>query len=167
MFIKGTRTEVRQRSPPQKTVSLTKVYILGSKVGLMFSRLRTSLFTRVSSSISLSWFSTVSSPNQLRTMTPKDLVEKAITDNQIAIFSKSYCPFCKRAKALLKEKFPDAKSVIYELDEMDDGTDIQNYLHTKTGQRTVPNIFVGQEHIGGCDDTFAAEKAGRIATLLQ
>ncbi|KAI0081112.1 glutaredoxin-domain-containing protein [Panus rudis PR-1116 ss-1] len=75
-------------------------------------------------------------------MAAKDLVEKTIADNKIAIFSKSYCPYCRRAKALLTSEFPDAQTAILELDEMDEGSEIQNYLHQKTGQRTVPNIFI-------------------------
>ncbi|KAJ3568552.1 hypothetical protein NP233_g5639 [Leucocoprinus birnbaumii] len=100
-------------------------------------------------------------------MAPKDLVEKAVADNQIAIFSKTWCPFCKRVKALLKEKYPNVQSVTFELDEMDEGEEIQSYLLSKTGQRTVPNVFIAQEHIGGCDDTFAAQQNGRIANLLK
>ncbi|KXN84979.1 Glutaredoxin-2 [Leucoagaricus sp. SymC.cos] len=114
----------------------------------MLSHLRTSLSARISSAVSFTWFSTtasLSSPSlaQLKPMSTKDLVEKAIANNKIAIFSKSWCPFCARAKALLKEKYPEATSVIFELDEREDGADIQNYLHQKTLQRTVPNIFIG------------------------
>ncbi|KAF9446503.1 glutaredoxin [Macrolepiota fuliginosa MF-IS2] len=100
-------------------------------------------------------------------MSAKDLVEKAIGGHQIAIFSKSYCPYCKRAKQLLKDNYPDATSVIYELDEMGEGSDIQAYLLQKTGQRTVPNVFIGQEHIGGCDDTVKAHSTKAIAPLLK
>ncbi|KAF6753312.1 thioredoxin-like protein [Ephemerocybe angulata] len=97
----------------------------------------------------------------------KDIVESTIEKNPIVIFSKSYCPYCRRAKALLKEKFPEVEAAILELDERDDGADIQNYLATKTNQRTVPNIFIKQQHIGGCDDTTAAVNSGKIAGLLK
>ncbi|EJU02839.1 glutaredoxin [Dacryopinax primogenitus] len=92
----------------------------------------------------------------------KQLVESAIAENRIVIFSKSYCPYCQRAKGVLA-KHP---SLIYELDERDDGSDIQNYLAQKTGQRTVPNIFIKQQHIGGSDDLAALERSGQLAKLL-
>ncbi|CAL1694199.1 unnamed protein product [Somion occarium] len=86
-----------------------------------------------------------------KVMAAKDLVENTIASNKIAIFSKSYCPYCKRAKALLTSEFPEETTEILELDERGDGSEIQDYLLQKTGQRTVPNIFINQKHIGGCD----------------
>ena len=58
----------------------------------------------------------------------------------------------------------DAK--VYELDKMDDGADIQDELLSKTGQKTVPNVFIKGEHIGGNDDTQAAAKSGKINEIL-
>ena len=78
------------------------------------------------------------------------LVEKLILDNFIVVFSKSYCPYCVTAKRLLTSLKQEFLAV--ELDQRDDGNDIQTYLHKKTGQRTVPNIFINQKHIGGCSD---------------
>lgn len=46
------------------------------------------------------------------------------------------------------------------------GAAIQDYLHQKTGQRTVPNIFINQKHIGGCDDLLAAERSGALQKAL-
>ncbi|KZO94088.1 glutaredoxin [Calocera viscosa TUFC12733] len=92
----------------------------------------------------------------------KQLVESAINDNKIVIFSKSYCPYCRRAKGVLASQGPK----IFELDEMEDGADIQAYLQQKTGQRTVPNIFIGQKHIGGSDDLAQLDKSGALAKLL-
>ena len=51
---------------------------------------------------------------------------------------------------------------VVELDTMDDGSAIQAALAQITGQRTVPNVFVKGKHIGGCDDTVAAQKAGTL-----
>lgn len=80
------------------------------------------------------------------------------------MFSKSYCPYCTKAKNLLVKL--GAKAFILELDNIEDGADIQAYLQTLTGQRTVPNIFISQKHIGGCDDLFKLEKGGELKTLL-
>ncbi|KIY69767.1 glutaredoxin [Cylindrobasidium torrendii FP15055 ss-10] len=99
-------------------------------------------------------------------MSVKQFVEESIEGNKIVVFSKSYCPYCKRAKALLKDNYPSEEFLVYELDERDDGSDIQAYLAEKTGQRTVPNIFVGQNHVGGCDAVTAAHKSGQLSKLI-
>ncbi|KAI0778631.1 glutaredoxin [Trametes elegans] len=99
-------------------------------------------------------------------MAVKDLVENTIAENKIAIFSKSYCPYCRRAKSLLTSKFPDVPTKIYELDEIEDGAAIQDYLQEKTGQRTVPNIFINQKHVGGCDSVTDLDKSGKLASLV-
>ncbi|KZS93383.1 putative GRX1-glutaredoxin [Sistotremastrum niveocremeum HHB9708] len=98
----------------------------------------------------------------------KQLVESTIADNKVAIFSKSWCPYCARAKKLLTT-YPglDQSDVkILELDLRDDGSEIQSYLQSSTGQRTVPNIFINQEHIGGSDDLSALERSGKLKTLV-
>ncbi|KAN0111644.1 Thioredoxin-like fold [Russula decolorans] len=81
--------------------------------------------------------------------TPQEIVDKAVAENTVVVFSKSWCPYSKKAKALLKEKYSDAQTAIFELDEREDGGELQNYLQEKTNQRTVPNIFIKQQHIGG------------------
>ncbi|KAI0937056.1 hypothetical protein AcV5_005047 [Taiwanofungus camphoratus] len=106
------------------------------------------------------------SANQRKLMATKDLVESTISGNKIAIFSKSYCPYCKRAKALLTSKFPDVPTKIYELDEIEEGSAIQQYLLEKTGQRTVPNVFISQQHVGGCDDVVSLDSQGKLAGLV-
>ncbi|TFY68597.1 hypothetical protein EVJ58_g921 [Rhodofomes roseus] len=99
-------------------------------------------------------------------MAAKDLVESTITENKIAIFSKSYCPYCRRAKALLTSQFPNVPTKIYELDEINEGSEIQQYLLDKTGQRTVPNIFINQKHVGGCDAVVGLDSKGQLAELI-
>ncbi|KAI8823712.1 glutaredoxin [Fimicolochytrium jonesii] len=98
-------------------------------------------------------------------MAAKDIVEKAITDNKIVVFSKSYCPYCNKAKKLLDSL--SAKYTAFELDQREDGSAIQQYLREKTGQNTVPNIFVKEQHVGGCDDLHAANSSGKLQKLLQ
>jgi len=99
-------------------------------------------------------------------MAVKDLVESTISGNQIAIFSKTWCPYCKRAKQLLTSKFPDVPTKIYELDEMEEGSEIQSYLAEKTGQTSVPNIFINQQHVGGCDKVVSLDSQGKLAGLV-
>ncbi|KAH8094617.1 glutaredoxin [Cristinia sonorae] len=99
-------------------------------------------------------------------MSVKELVENTIAGNSIAIFSKSYCPYCRKAKQLLSSEFPDVQAKVLELDEMEEGADIQNYLLQKTGQRTVPNVFINQQHIGGSDSVAALQKQGKLKSLI-
>ena len=101
---------------------------------------------------------------------------------QSVVFSKSWCPFCKASKDLLAEF--GAKINAVELDELcmslplslqrgkklmvdglpADGSDIQSALQEMTSQRTVPNIFIGQKHIGG-NSELQAKKAELPAML--
>ncbi|KAL1600674.1 Glutaredoxin [Paraconiothyrium brasiliense] len=77
----------------------------------------------------------------------KTKVQSIIDENPVAVFSKSYCPYCRAAKQLLSDS--GAKFYAIELDQVDDGSAIQSSLADITGQSTVPNIFIGQQHIGG------------------
>jgi glutaredoxin 3 len=72
------------------------------------------------------------------------------TTDPPAIFSKSYCPYCTSAKRLLTELGATFHAV--ELDHEADGSAIQGALAGMTQQSTVPNIFIGQKHIGGNSD---------------
>lgn len=88
-----------------------------------------------------------------------------ISTNQdvVVIFSKSYCPFSKRAKGLLLEKYlitPDP--YVVELDEHPIGPAIQDALLEKTGRRTVPNIMINGVSIGGADDVLAMDKEDKL-----
>lgn len=75
---------------------------------------------------------------------------KAAGPNGVVLFSKSYCPYCLRAKNDLASigVFP----VVVELDQRPDGREIQVALLQMTGQRTVPSAWVAGKHIGGSDD---------------
>lgn len=81
---------------------------------------------------------------------------------QTAVFSKSYCPYCSASKRLLDGL--GAKYKLVELDEVPDGSAIQAALLEISGQRTVPNIFIGKKHIGGNSDLQA--KSGELKGLL-
>eukprot|EP00871_Galdieria_phlegrea_P004275 jgi/Galph1/4849/GphlegSOOS_G3582.1 len=75
------------------------------------------------------------------------LVEKIIREEPVAIFAKSDCPFCKQARELLEALGISFKLI--EVDQASNGAEILQVLLKKTGQRTVPNIFISQKHIGG------------------
>ncbi|KAL9627540.1 MAG: hypothetical protein Q9204_006495 [Flavoplaca sp. TL-2023a] len=80
----------------------------------------------------------------------KTKAQNIIDENPVAVFSKSYCPYCKASKSLLSEL--GAKFFVIEMDQVDDGADLQNALEEISGQRSVPNIYISQKHIGGNSD---------------
>lgn len=88
-----------------------------------------------------------------------------VSSNAVVVFSKSYCPYCVQVKQLLSSL--GVKSKVIELDEESDGSELQSALAEWTGQRTVPNVFIGGKHIGGCDSTVAKHGEGKLVPLLQ
>ncbi|KAK3032095.1 hypothetical protein RJ639_036309 [Escallonia herrerae] len=90
--------------------------------------------------------------------------KELVSSNPVVVFSKSYCPFCVSVKKLLAEIGATFKAI--ELDRESDGSDLQSALAELTGQRTVPNVFIGGKHVGGCDKTTAMYKAGQLVPLL-
>lgn len=92
-------------------------------------------------------------------------VNKEVAANDVVIFSKTFCPFCKKTKALFADELKVDASV-FELDGRDDGPDIQNALLEITGQKTVPSVWIKGKHIGGSDDTAAANSDGKLKEML-
>jgi len=93
----------------------------------------------------------------------REKAQKIIEENSVVVFSKSYCPYCRASKTLLNELH--AKYFLMELDEVDDGAALQDALEEITGQRSVPNIFISQKHIGGNSDL--QSKKGQLNGLLK
>ncbi|RCV07339.1 hypothetical protein SETIT_1G236000v2 [Setaria italica] len=94
-------------------------------------------------------------------------LEKAkeiVASSPVVVFSKTYCPFCTRVKQLLAQLGANYKAV--ELDVESDGSDLQSALAEWTGQKTVPNVFIKGQHIGGCDATVAMHNDGKLVPLL-
>merc|ERR1711963_1252380 len=82
-------------------------------------------------------------------------------ENQVMVFSKSTCPFCKKLKAAFDLSRIDYSTI--ELDELgQQGADIQAELLNKSGQKTVPNVFIRGKHIGGSDTTLDLLKEGKL-----
>jgi glutaredoxin 3 len=79
----------------------------------------------------------------------------------IVIYTKSSCPYCHAAKALLK-----AKNAPFEEISVDGDYAAQAAMAKKAGRSTVPQIWIGATHVGGCDDLHGLESAGRLDTLL-
>lgn len=104
------------------------------------------------------------SPSTTLLASPSEFINTEIASHDVVVFSKSTCPFCAKTKALFEDMNIDA--TIHELNKMEDGPDVQQALLDLTGQRTVPNVFIKGNHIGGNDDTQAAAKSGKIQELL-
>jgi len=78
----------------------------------------------------------------------------------ITMYATGWCPYCARARALLKHK----GATWTELDT-DDAT-TRSEMIARTGRRTVPQIYIGDRHVGGCDDLYALDAAGELDPLL-
>lgn len=84
---------------------------------------------------------------------------------RIVVFSKSYCPYCNNTKRILDRLNAEYKT--YELNQENDGEAVQDALQEMTGQRTVPNIFIGQQHIGGNSDLESVVRNGKAGKTIE
>ena len=83
--------------------------------------------------------------------------------NAVKMYTTQVCPYCQRAKALLKQRGVDAiEEVRVDLDPTE-----RDRMIELTGRRTVPQIFIGATHVGGCDDLVALDQRGGLMPLLQ
>lgn len=83
---------------------------------------------------------------------------------QVTMYTKMLCPFCIRAKKLLKQKGVER---IEEIDITWNGTRRSEMLERAGGAHTVPQIFIAGTHVGGCDELYQLEREGRLDGLLQ
>jgi glutaredoxin 3 len=81
----------------------------------------------------------------------------------VEIYTKAFCPYCWRAKALL-----EAKGVAFREISVDwGGPDKEKMVSRAFGRTTVPQIFIGERHVGGCDDLMALERAGKLDAMIE
>ncbi len=83
--------------------------------------------------------------------------------NPVRMYTTQVCPFCVRAKALLQQR---GVAQIEEV-RVDLLPERRDEMIELTGRRTVPQIFIGSTHVGGCDDLMALDRAGGLMPLLQ
>lgn len=93
------------------------------------------------------------------------IINSSISEHSVMIFSKSYCPFCTKAKNVFESL--NIKYGSMELDKISDGAEIQSELLSMTGQRTVPSVWINTKHIGGCDDTLKLYSEGKIQEMVK
>lgn len=96
-------------------------------------------------------------------------VKDLIAQNRVFVASKTYCPYCQASlKTLFEEyKVPKQKSLVLQLNTIDDGADIQEALFEINGQKTVPNIYIDGKHIGGNSDLQELASSGELEKLLK
>ncbi|WP_281647241.1 glutaredoxin 3 [Parendozoicomonas sp. Alg238-R29] len=80
---------------------------------------------------------------------------------EVVVYSSSWCPFCQRALALLAKK-----SAPVEVISVDGKPDVRQLMAEKAGKTSVPQIWIGDTHVGGCDDLYALEARGELDQLL-
>lgn len=81
---------------------------------------------------------------------------------QIEIYTSPLCGFCHAAKRLLSQK----GASFSEIDVLQDPARKPEMIERAGGKRTVPQIFIGEMHVGGCDDLYALDRAGKLDGLL-
>jgi glutaredoxin 3 len=81
----------------------------------------------------------------------------------VKMYTSNYCPFCSRAKALLLQRgVSDLEEIV-----VDGKPDLRAHMTQLTGRTSVPQIFVGDTHVGGCDDLYALDGRGGLTPLLE
>ena len=81
----------------------------------------------------------------------------------VKMYTTAVCPYCVRAKQILKAKGVEQIEEV----RVDTAPELRDHMMQITGRRTVPQIFIGDTHVGGCDDLMALEAKGGLAPLLQ
>ncbi len=82
--------------------------------------------------------------------------------NKVLMYTTQVCPYCVRAKALLKQRgVEQIEEVRIDLDPVQ-----RAQMMERTGRRTVPQIYIGDTHVGGCDDLVALDQRGGLLPLL-
>ena len=81
----------------------------------------------------------------------------------VTIYTTAWCPYCSAAKSLLKEKGATFQEIDVERVQGARGTMVER----AGGRTSVPQIFIGGTHVGGCDDLYALDRAGKLDRLLK
>ena len=80
----------------------------------------------------------------------------------VVIYTGTYCPYCVKAKALLTRK-----GVAFQEIDVTDASKREAMIEKSGGRKTIPQIFIGDLHIGGCDDLYALDASGKLEDVLK
>jgi glutaredoxin 3 len=85
-----------------------------------------------------------------------------MTQAVVTVYVSGWCPYCERAKGLLSQK-----NVVFSEINVEDEPKFREEMMARSKRRTVPQIFIGDQHIGGCDDLFELDRSGELDRLIQ
>ena len=80
----------------------------------------------------------------------------------VVVYLAGWCPYCQRARELLSKKDIQFREI-----DVDDDPKLREEMIARSGRRTVPQVFIGEKHLGGCDDLFALDGRGELDRLIQ
>ena len=80
----------------------------------------------------------------------------------VVVYLAGWCPYCQRARSLLSKKGVQVREI-----DVDDDPQLREERIARSGRRTVPQIFIGEKHVGGCDDLLALDGRGELDRLIQ
>jgi len=84
-----------------------------------------------------------------------------MTQPVVTLYVSDWCPYCQRAKSLLTKK-----QVIFDEINVDDDARFREEMTARSNRNTVPQVFIGDKHVGGCDDLFALDLSGELDRLI-
>jgi glutaredoxin 3 len=84
-----------------------------------------------------------------------------MTQPVVTLYVSDWCPYCQRAKNLLTQK-----QVIFDEVNVDDDARFREEMTARSNRNTVPQVFIGDKHVGGCDDLFALDLSGELDRLI-
>ena len=85
-----------------------------------------------------------------------------MTQPAVTLYVSDWCPYCQRARGLLAQKNVEFSEINIEDDEK-----LREEMYARSNRRTVPQIFIGDKHVGGCDDLFELDRSGELDRLIQ
>ncbi len=85
-----------------------------------------------------------------------------MTQPVVTVYVSDWCPYCQRAKGLLT-----GKQLVFNEINVDEDAKFREEMIARSSRRTVPQIFIGDKHVGGCDDLFALDRSGELDRLIQ
>jgi glutaredoxin 3 len=85
-----------------------------------------------------------------------------MTHPAVTLYVSNWCPYCQRARGLLAQK-----NIVFSEINVEEQSKLREEMISRSNRRTVPQIFIGDRHVGGCDDLFELDRSGELDRLIQ
>jgi glutaredoxin 3 len=85
-----------------------------------------------------------------------------VSQPAVTVYTSDWCPYCQRARGLLTQKH-----VVFSEINVEEDAKFREEMIARSNRRTVPQIFIGDRHVGGCDDLFELDRSGELDRLIQ